>query len=247
MRGMRSLRPASGIGLAAVIALRLATASAGGAAEASAPPAGHQSVRVGIELESPASAALRHAPAMIAEADAIWRTYGVAVGLLKAPEARDIATCDVRLTLGFAPASDHGTATADPRRRAAPGLGAIWFNERGLPGRALTVDAAMITATIREAGLNGRPIDAWPPGLVDLIIGRALGRVLAHELGHYLLSSPAHAASGLMRPSFDGRKLAGWDRRPFMLDSMALPRLRSRLARLDLVDQPVVSASEDLP
>ena len=246
MRGMRSFRGASWIGLAAVIVLRLATASAGAAAETAARQDGQKMVRVGIELESPAWAVARYTPAMIAEADAIWRPYGVAVVvLLKAPDARDIA--DVRLTLAFGPASNAGTATAGPRRRGAPGLGAIGFDERGLPGRALSVDVAVITGEIREGGLPPRPLDQWPQALVDLIIGRALGRVLAHELGHYLLSSPAHAPSGLMKPSFDSRRLAGSDRRPFALNSTALPRLRARLARLNLVDQPVVSASEDLP
>jgi len=33
----------------------------------------------------------------------------------------------------------------------------------------------------------------------DLLLSRALGRALAHELGHYLLNSRAHAPNGLMR------------------------------------------------
>ena len=38
-----------------------------------------------------------------------------------------------------------------------------------------------------------------PPGEVDTLLGRMLGRALAHELGHYLLRSPTHTRSGLMR------------------------------------------------
>jgi hypothetical protein len=30
-------------------------------------------------------------------------------------------------------------------------------------------------------------------------LARVLGRALAHEIGHYLLASPAHTATGLMR------------------------------------------------
>jgi hypothetical protein len=40
----------------------------------------------------------------------------------------------------------------------------------------------------------------------EYLLARALGRALAHELGHYLLKSPAHDAHGLMRaarPSVD--------------------------------------------
>ena len=39
----------------------------------------------------------------------------------------------------------------------------------------------------------------------ELLLSRALGRALAHELGHYLLKSRTHSAAGLMRavrPSF---------------------------------------------
>ncbi len=239
MRGMRSIHHVPGIAVLAAITLTLTASPAGAAAGTAAPPpAGHR---------GPSSARAPHTAAMIAEADAIWRVYGVTIVWLQTADAREIATCDVRLTLGFAPAADAGARPVDPPRHRVPGLGAIWFDESGLPARALTIDAAMIAATIRETRLNGRPLDRWPPGLVAAIIGRALGRVLAHELGHYLLSSPAHAPSGLMRSAFDSRRLAGWDRRPFMLSPDALPRLRARLARLDLLDQPFVSVNEDLP
>jgi hypothetical protein len=245
---MRSIHHVPGIAVAAAITLNLTALPAGAAAGTAAPPpAGHRVVRVGIEPDGPSSAAAPHTAAMIAEADAIWRAYGVTVVWLQTGDAREIATCDVRLTLGFAPGSDAGSRPADPLRHGRPGLGAIWFDESGLPARAVTIDAAMIAAQIRETRLNGRPLDGWPPGLVDTIVGRALGRVLAHELGHYLLSSPAHAPAGLMRAAFDSRRLAGWDRRPFMLSPAALPRLRARLARLDLLDQPFASVNEDLP
>jgi hypothetical protein len=35
--------------------------------------------------------------------------------------------------------------------------------------------------------------------LRDQVFGRVLGRVLAHEIGHYVLRSPRHAVDGLMR------------------------------------------------
>ena len=40
----------------------------------------------------------------------------------------------------------------------------------------------------------------WPETMREEIVGRVLGRVLAHEIGHYVLRSPQHAANGLMRP-----------------------------------------------
>jgi hypothetical protein len=66
--------------------------------------------------------------------------------------------------------------------------------------------------------------------------------VLAHEIGHFLLASSAHARHGLMRASFDGRQLSEWSRRGFELHGAALPRLRARLARLDSDREPLVAS-----
>ena len=34
-------------------------------------------------------------------------------------------------------------------------------------------------------------------------LGRIIGRAVAHEIGHFLLASPAHASNGLMRAALD--------------------------------------------
>ena len=60
----------------------------------------------------------------------------------------------------------------------------------------------------------------WPPGAAvrpamwgsdfakaDLLLGRALGRVVAHELFHMLSRSNAHAREGLARESLTGQQL----------------------------------------
>src|SRR5690349_11329660 len=41
----------------------------------------------------------------------------------------------------------------------------------------------------------------------DLLFGRALGRVLAHELVHMLTGSGAHGREGVARPALSGREL----------------------------------------
>jgi hypothetical protein len=45
--------------------------------------------------------------------------------------------------------------------------------------------------------------------------GRALARVAAHELGHYLLQETPHEETGLMRASFQTAQLASEDSAPF--------------------------------
>jgi hypothetical protein len=229
---MRSLRHLASIGLA-VAAL---------SPEVAARQAGRQTVHIGIELGGPPPPAVRRIPAMIGEADAVWRPRGVSVSLV---DAGQIPRGDVRITLTFA-----SLAGADAGRGAqnagdgVAGLGSIWFDADGTPVDAITIDERAVAARLADVKLNGRPIDDWPPAVVDQVAARALGRVLAHELGHYLLASKTHASSGLMRAGFSGAELAAWDRGRFALDTGALPRLRARLARFETARSPVVASTK---
>jgi hypothetical protein len=46
-----------------------------------------------------------------------------------------------------------------------------------------------------------------PRAMTATFLGRALGRALAHEIGHYLLGTREHTADGLMRAQFTPRDL----------------------------------------
>lgn len=67
----------------------------------------------------------------------------------------------------------------------------------------------------------------------DAELARALGRVLAHELGHVLLAVPGHAPKGLMRRTFSPGDLAAPDRLRFSLTANDVSRLRSRVRMLN--------------
>jgi hypothetical protein len=54
--------------------------------------------------------------------------------------------------------------------------------------------------------INGLPLLSVPTRMEHVLLARALGRTLAHEIGHYLLG-PDHAAQGLMRAQFTPREL----------------------------------------
>jgi hypothetical protein len=60
----------------------------------------------------------------------------------------------------------------------------------------------------------------------DTFLGRALGRVLAHEIGHYLLGTAQHTMRGLMRAQFTPQDLLEDALRPlYGLDSDQLAAL----------------------
>src|SRR5580658_8348328 len=60
----------------------------------------------------------------------------------------------------------------------------------------------------------------------DLLIGRALGRVVTHELVHMLTRSGEHAAEGVEKPALSGRQLIAERLR---LSAFDIARLKQRL------------------
>jgi hypothetical protein len=67
----------------------------------------------------------------------------------------------------------------------------------------------------------------WPTSFCHLIIGRVLGRALAHEIGHFLLRTRQHSAVGLMRSDLASADLVSPSRRPFTLSAGDAARLAS--------------------
>jgi hypothetical protein len=70
------------------------------------------------------------------------------------------------------------------------------------------------------------------PDIGPVDVGRALGRILAHEIGHVVLSAPRHQAFGLMRRSFDSADLATPSRATYTLSKKEIERLALRERQL---------------
>jgi hypothetical protein len=133
----------------------------------------------------------------VAEAAGIWAPYRVAI-----EDARScIGTDDDCRVLTVAPVVvSPGAARpgGEPGWRGA--LGQIRFAPDGVPENTITVFITDIERFIAGAPLLGGFFRRWPQALRNQLFGRVLGRVLAHEIGHYVLRSPRHAEGGLMRP-----------------------------------------------
>ncbi len=67
------------------------------------------------------------------------------------------------------------------------------------------------------------------PNVDDRVYAQALGRVLAHELGHLLLRLNGHRDRGLMRSAFSHRSLTARGRRAFRLAEEDLQAIRETL------------------
>ena len=76
-----------------------------------------------------------------------------------------------------------------------------------------------IAAIVSDSPLLGRHVSEWPPDFREVVLGRVLGRALAHEIGHFLLRSRNHSAIGLMRANPSISDLIGRDRRGFFLSA----------------------------
>jgi hypothetical protein len=114
---------------------------------------------------------------------------------------------------------------AQPGSADAAVLGWIEFLD-GRPRNTVTVSVAAARTLMSRGKWLGRPIDNLPPSLRQRFVTRALSRSAAHEIGHYLLRSSAHATRGLMRARMTVEEI--------MDDTPALYRLLpSEIAWLD--------------
>ncbi len=87
----------------------------------------------------------------------------------------------------------------------------ILYDERGPLAYTHTVDGTVlpfsevacdtVTQSVRQAMFSGNYKQA------DLLLGRALGRVVAHELVHILTNSSDHAQEGVQKQALSGAQL----------------------------------------
>jgi len=150
------------------------------------------------------------------EAAGIWRKYGVDLQFAT-------SGADAALSLNV-------IVERTAHRRKYDGEPEVLGHTIITPGRAgqapLRISFDAVTALLdSQHGAN--------PLLHDYALAAALGRVVAHEIGHVLLGSPSyHDADGLMRTTFFPDDLARPERSRFQLAHYSVERLRARIAAL---------------
>jgi hypothetical protein len=97
-------------------------------------------------------------------------------------------------------------------------LGWIRFDDEQTPEQEIYVSYRNALQFIADArGIVGILAD-MPNAQREMFLGRAMGRALAHELGHYLTASKAHAKKGLMRATRTASEFFALERWGFAID-----------------------------
>jgi hypothetical protein len=69
----------------------------------------------------------------------------------------------------------------------------------------------------------------------DMLLARAMGRALAHELGHYLLASKVHTERGLMKATLTATELFSTDSERLRIEPAQRRTIAARLRGEPLV------------
>jgi hypothetical protein len=188
-------------------------------------PAASASPRLSVDLvfDGPPMPSRLEGSAM-EEVTRIWAPYGVDVHVSSPTAAgREGA---VKLTVVLAELSGRRTATDV--------LGSIRFLD-DVPEPGIVMYPNEIHRLVSTGRLYDRNEREWPAAFRHLILGRVLGRALAHEIGHFLLRSPHHSRVGLMRSEQALPDLVAPDRHLFVLSADEAARFAS-IARTDYSD-----------
>jgi hypothetical protein len=167
---------------------------------------------------------------IFAETDAIWRPSGIS--FLWRRVTRDVVT--------FARASETGPsvpntlrlnigdAIGQPRDGRVP-LGWIVFDAVAAPQQDIYLSYANAQAVMEEArGVVG-VVAQMPIAQRETLLARAMGRALAHELGHYLLASKEHTPHGLMKAVLSAAELFNTDHNGLRVDPAQAHAIAARL------------------
>ena len=106
-----------------------------------------------------------------------------------------------------------------------------WVNERGLDDEVpnLFISLTAVRDTVTAQSYRGRPLLQRPESLRRELVARAVGRVAAHELGHYVFRQRGHERTGLMRVEYSGMDLVADSDAPFLLPASAVVAVRREL------------------
>ena len=173
-------------------------------------------VNVDVHATTPAMSRMM-ARALEREAAAIWRPYGVDLHWPSSPCAVEDASFDVLIAPTLPQAAD-----------GAPVLGRTHVDLKPVEHMPILIDYGATERTVATLTVGALTAAIGVQRVGPREMGRALGRILAHEIGHVLLAMPQHQRHGLMRESYQAMDLVYPLRAQYGLSSDEIARLRER-------------------
>jgi hypothetical protein len=132
------------------------------------------------------------------EVATIWAAAGWRVNVAAPDNARPSAPSRRLIPVVIRQIVDlpHGERSRGGRGQRMAWLG---LDPEGCPASAIEVSMTRVTTATMSAEYIGHDVRMLPNFVKEALLGRALGRVIAHEIGHWLFGRE-HAADGLMKP-----------------------------------------------
>jgi hypothetical protein len=190
---------------------------------------GSHSPRVVVNVVAGPGVSAKLVSLILAETSAIWRGSGFEFVWQRV--ARDVSpfarlggtalyqSSTLRVLIG----DDRGTA----RDHRMP-LGWIVFDDRQ-PQPEIYLSSANALSLMELARHVVGAVSQMPPAQREILLGRAMGRALAHELGHYLLASKVHTERGLLKASRTAAEFFGTASQSFQPDQLQRQMIAARM------------------
>jgi hypothetical protein len=200
------------------LAIGLTLAILGGPKSAQDRPADRPTAPTRVDVRLQVARSIK-APAIIEavkrEAERIWAPYAIQLVWVADVTTPDRRSIPVQL--------DREVGTGDESEWRAV-LGNVVVGPKRDPADPIRISFdGTKSMLMRRIG----PTRFAIPGIVpDCLLARALGRVLAHEIGHVLIGEPFHDRRGLMRANFSPDQLAEIDPAPFRLSCSTVDRIK---------------------
>ena len=179
--------------------------------------------------------------AMKLEAAAIWDPYGLRIEWQTTSRTAACGPVQASFAVSVERRRLWGASSRSVqlgRTRVAPGAidaVPIVINQEAIERVLETL------AKIDVLQLVGHPAAAAPD------VGRAMGRILAHEIGHVILAAPRHQREGLMRRAFRPAELIAHERRAYDLTAADQARLQQRECELKALAGTAAACAPSLP
>jgi hypothetical protein len=157
------------------------------------------------------------------EVSSIWQPYGVRVNLWTDQVETDCGPVDAR----FAVLVERRHSTLAVKSDEAV-LGSTQVQDGAIDYAPIRIDFDATERILEGLRMEDLAVLTGRFQIKPVDIGRALGRVLAHEIGHVLLAARNHQSHGLMRSLFRPTDLVALTRESFTLSNAELERLRQR-------------------